>query len=239
MPAQLGKVLVYTLVPVVASGLGGVIAAFWPPSPTVRSVVQHFAAGVVLAAAALELLPPVRQRSPWVAVIGFALGIVAMLALRLLTTRAESQKGAQGTLPLGLISATGVDILIDGLVVGSGFASAEQTGLLLIVALVMEFLFLGLSVAAALGGVSRWLIIAIPIGLSCLVLVGAGVGVVALQNASAPVVAAVLAFGAVALMYLVTEELLTEAHKSAETSWSVTLFFLGFLTFLVITQLLG
>ena len=71
MPTQLGKVLIYTLVPVVAGGLGGIVAAFWPPTPPVRSAVQHFAAGVVLAAAALELLPQVRHQSPWIAVIGF------------------------------------------------------------------------------------------------------------------------------------------------------------------------
>ena len=49
-------VLSYAMIPVAASGLGGFIAAFWPPGTTLKSVIQHFAA-------ALELLPSVREQS--------------------------------------------------------------------------------------------------------------------------------------------------------------------------------
>ena len=162
-----------------------------------------------------------------------------MLALRALTTRWKTSHDDRNGVAFGLIAATGVDILIDGVVVGSGFASAQQTGLLLVIALVLEFFFLGLSVATTMGAVARWQIILMPTGLATLVLVGAAVGTITLQNAAAPIVATVLAFGAVALMYLVTEELLTEAHEVAETLWGTSLFFVGFLAFLIITELIG
>jgi len=48
-----------------------------------------------------------------------------------------------------------------------------------------------------------------------------------------------LAFGAVVLMYLVTEELLVEAHKAAETAWAPSVFFVGFFVYLVIAKLFG
>ena len=46
-----------------------------------------------------------------------------------------------------------------------------------------------------------------------------------------------LGIGTVALLYLVTEELLVEAHEVPETPWAISAFFLGFLLFLAIEML--
>jgi ZIP family zinc transporter len=231
------RVLAFSLIPVAASALGGVIAAIKPPGKVVKSAIQHFAAGVVFAAAALELIPKVRKQPPWVAILGFAVGIVVMVALRLETTHLERSRSSQAN--MGLIAAVGVDVLIDGLVTGAGFASGEETGVLLTIALVLEFLFLGLSVASSLGAqASNWRIMVTPPSLSLLMVVGTFVGEILLGNASAVLLAIVLAFGAVALMYLVTEELLVEAHKGAEGPWIAATFFLGFLVYLVIDELI-
>ena len=48
-----------------------------------------------------------------------------------------------------------------------------------------------------------------------------------------------LAFGAVALMCLATEELLVEAHARGETSTGSVGFFVGFLIYLVLSELSG
>ncbi len=233
---MLGQALLYSLIPLAASTIGGLIAAFWPPGKTLKSVVQHFAAGVVFAAAALELIPKVQVQSPRVAIAGFAVGIAAMVALRAGTDRLE--KPGSGQTNLGLIAAIGVDVLIDGLVTGAGFAAGEQTGILLTIALTLEFLFLGLSVAVNLRqGAPKWQVIATPPALSLLTVGGAALGVTMLAGVSAVTLAAVLAFGAVALMYLVTEELLVEAHQSSESPWIASTFFLGFLVYLVIEEL--
>ncbi len=124
---MLTQALLYALIPLAASGVGGVIAAFWPPSETVRSIVQHFAAGVVFAAAALELIPKVVVQSPWVAILGFGVGIAVMVALRSGTDRLEKNSSGQGA-DIGLIGAIGVDVLIDGLVTGAGFAAGGRPG---------------------------------------------------------------------------------------------------------------
>jgi ZIP family zinc transporter len=231
------RVFGYTLIPVAAGGIGGVIAAIRPPGKMLKSAIQHFAAGVVFAAAALELIPKVRDQPPWVAILGFTVGIMAMVVLRSVTTRLERTRSRQAN--LGLVVATGIDLFIDGIVTGAGFASGIETGILLTIALVLEFFFLGLSVASSLGNrVSNWMIIVTPPALSLLMVVGAVAGVLLLGHVTAVLLAIVLAFGAVALMYLVTEELLVEAHKGAEGPWIAATFFLGFLVYLVIDELI-
>lgn len=49
----------------------------------------------------------------------------------------------------------------------------------------------------------------------------------------------VLSFGAAALLYLVTNELLREAHEERESAFATAMFFVGFLTFLVVGMTLG
>lgn len=48
---------------------------------------------------------------------------------------------------------------------------------------------------------------------------------------------AALAFGAAALVYLVTEELLVEAHEVKETPWSAAMFSAGFLAIMIVDML--
>ena len=83
MASPLSSVLAFASIPAAAVIAGGALAAYRTPSPAVRSAVQHIAAGVLFAALATELLPDVvHRRLPWVTLGGFALGVVAMLALR-------------------------------------------------------------------------------------------------------------------------------------------------------------
>ena len=73
MSAALILVLLFTLAPVAAMAAGGVIAAYRPPQARLSSSIQHFAAGVVFAALAVEVLPDVVHRDePFAAAAGFA-----------------------------------------------------------------------------------------------------------------------------------------------------------------------
>jgi len=110
---------------------------------------------------------------------------------------------------------------------------------LLTIALAVEYLFVGLSLAAALSGsVGRSVVGLMPVALSLLTVAGTAVGVLALGTASPALLAGVLAFGAVAFMYLATEELLVEAHEKSETSLGSVGFFIGFLVYLVLAELI-
>jgi len=126
--------------------------------------------------------------------------------------------------------------LIDGLLIGVGFAAGAKQGLLITIALTIEVLFLGLSAAVALAqaGATRAKIIGTTAGLGFLLVVGAVVGTALLGNLSGITKEIVLSFGAAALLYLVTEELLVEAHEEPETPLLTAMFFVGFVVLLVI-----
>ncbi|MEK6224116.1 MAG: hypothetical protein N2A97_04540, partial [Thermodesulfobacteriales bacterium] len=57
MENSLQTILSYVLIPVAVTIIGGIAAAYRSPGERTRITVQHFAAGVVFAAVALELLP--------------------------------------------------------------------------------------------------------------------------------------------------------------------------------------
>jgi ZIP family zinc transporter len=237
--------VVFTLIPVAAAGLSGLVAVLHPPGRRVTSGIQHFAAGVVFAAAAIELLPGVLRQSPWVAIVGFAVGVAVVFTFRAVGTRLERQQDAEADdgrrrgLPMGLGIATGIDFLVDGIVLGAGFSADARTGVLLSIALAVEYLFVGLSLSGAMRGrTSRTVIGLAPAVLALLTVVGAAAGAVALAGASPVLLAGVLAFGAVAFMYLATEELLVEAHEQGETALGSVGFFVGFLLYLVLDELL-
>lgn len=222
----------YAFLPVIVATAG----AFWTtvrqPSPTVVGAIQHFAAGVIFYAAAGELLPDVlHDGTAWSAVFGGAAGITAMLLLERLTA------GTRG--PASLVAAAALDALIDGLVLGLGFNVGKQQGTLLAIALAIEFLFLGLSIAGAFGkGTSRWTVIGVTSAVALAVPPGM---LVALPVGELPPAwqGVAFSFGLVALLYLVTEELLAEAHERPETPWGTAMFFVGFLLLAVFDMAMG
>ncbi len=227
----LSQILGLTLIPVGATLLGGAVATYKIPSPKVRSLVQHFAAGVVMAVVAGELLPEMtREHRPLGVLIGFVLGVALMLGIKALTEGIERRGEQRGSSNLGLLVAVAIDVFLDGLLIGVGFAAGERVGTLLVIALTLELLFLGVSVAATLGEskVSRTRTLQTVAALSALVLVGAALGGSLLAGLSGLALEIVLSFGAAALLYLVVEELLTEAHEVQETPLITASFFAGF-----------
>jgi len=232
--------LIMAIPAVVALG-GGVLASVWKPTDQARSLIQHFAAGVVLAALAVELLPEIeREHAPgWLIAGAFALGSLFMYGLKLWTVRLEHQTSAVdsgGGLNTGLLLATFIDVASDGFIIGAGFAAGGQTGTILALGLSVELLFLGLALASE--AISSWRIVAVSGALGATVLCFSLIGNALLSGASPAVIAVALAFSAAALLYLVTEELLMEAHTVEEKPFSTLVLFGGFLAFWSI-QLLG
>jgi ZIP family zinc transporter len=233
MPDSLEKVLGYTLIPVGAVIIGGIIAVFRAPEPRLRSIILHFAAGVVFSAVAIELLPElINYRKVAPLVIGFALGLGLMLGVKRLIGRLGNNNVDEGSNPTELVTAVGVDMFIDGLVVGVSFAAGDKEGILITIALTIELLVLGLSTSSSLtkAGKARNWVIATTTLLALSVIVGAGLGTSLLAGLSGSALVVVLAFATSALLYLVTEELLTEAHTEKDTTLATAMFFVGFLS---------
>ena len=215
---------------VIAAGLFGATRSL---SDLWRSAVQHFAAGVVFAAIATEIIPDVMHAgTPWRAIGGFAAGVAAMFAMRWLAERLEARDTGSAAIPLGFLAAVSIDCVIDGTVIGTGFAIGARQGVLISAALALEMFFLGLATANAMrsGGARPATVVATCVGLAAILGASALVGFTLLAGAPAAVLATLLAFGSAALLYLVTEELLVRAHDLGETRLVTSLFFLGFIT---------
>jgi len=97
-----------------------------------------------------------------------------------------------------------------------------------------------LTVTDALGEKmrSRLAIIAASGALALLLPIGA-LAATPVAAMSAPIIAAFLSFGLMALLYLVTEELLVEAHEKPDSPLISAMFFVGFLGLLLIEEGLG
>jgi zinc transporter, ZIP family len=227
MSESLASVLVYALIPCLGTFVGSAFSVAVAPAARMVSAFPHFAAGVVFAAVAVELLPQLETLgSPISMVIGFCLGVAAMFAAKALLAN------------FGIIVPVTIDLLIDGVLIAVGFAAGVKSGLVLLAALTLETVSLGLSSAPALvrSGMSGSRVISLMGAASVVVLVGAAVGYVVV-GLSVSFLAGILGFGVASLLYLVTEELLAEAHEVPDTPFVAMTFFAGFLLPLVMAAI--
>jgi ZIP family zinc transporter len=132
--------------------------------------------------------------------------------------------------------AVAIDFLLDGLLLGVGFAAGARIGILLALAEAAEQLSVGLALAGELQSTRmvRGRVLLIVSALGSLVFVSAVAGATVLSGMRDGAMEIVLSFGAAALLYLVTNELLREAHEERESVGGTAMFFIGFLAFLVI-----
>ena len=227
------QAVLFTLIPLAAVIIGAIVSVIREPSPAVVSGTQHLAAGVVFAAAASEILPQIKHEvAPLATLIGGAAGVALMLALKSLEGRAKG--------PVAMLSAVGIDILIDGLVLGLAFLAGARAGLLLTIALTFEVLFLGLTVSAELSETttSRWRIVRTTVLLGLLLPLGAALAA-PIAVLPATVIVGFLSFGLMALLYLVTKELLVAAHERPDSPLISSMFFVGFLGLLLLEEFVG
>jgi len=226
---SLDLVLLYCLVPAAALFLAAFLATVRTPRDSVISLFEHFAAGVVFAAVAVELLPALLDtHSPWIMTAGFGLGVVSMLLI-------ETFSGK-----LGMVIPIAVDLFIDGMLVAIGFAAGAEGGFILLLGLSLEAVSLGLSEAPSLArkGVSRGRILGTSLALGLSLLLGSAAGN-SILGLSGSLSTGILGFGVAALLYLVTEELLAEAHETRDTPLVTAMFFVGFLVPLLLKNLGG
>src|SRR3546814_667790 len=131
------------------------------------------------------------EASPSATLIGGAAGVVTMLGLKAFEARFKG--------PMALLAAIGIDILVDGLVLGLAFVAGEKAGFLLTIALTLEVLFLGLTLTNELAETyrSRLRIIVIVSALALLLPIGA-LAAVPVATLSPVMVAGFLSFGLMA-----------------------------------------
>lgn len=237
------KIILFSFIPVFTMLSGGIVAIYKKPNGNIRSLILHFAAGVVFSVVAVELLPDIiKEHKPFQVVIGFALGLICMLFIKKFAEIKGETVGLafSGKLPMSLLVAIGVDIFIDGLLLGIGFSAGNTEGMLLAIALSVELLSLGMATATELDQAKlnkRKSIVVIAM-LAIVFFTSAVLGATLLHNLSDSAMEIVLSFGLSALLFLVTEELLMEAHEEKEAVWHTSSFFIGFLLFLILGMII-
>jgi len=155
------EILLFSLIPffsIIAGGLSGILFNI---NSSLRGFMLHLAAGVIFAVVAIELLPDIVERKNITGIsIGFFAGLLVMLAIKhfshisetkhKLKKKQESGISVSSQIPWALLIGIGVDIFIDGILLGVGFVAGKSEGILLCVALSLEILVLGLVVSSEL-----------------------------------------------------------------------------------------
>ena len=223
----------YTLIPAIFAIIGGLLGSFFVPSKRLSSVIQHFVAGIILAAVAVELLPKILpSKSIFTVAYGFIAGVIVMLFIEAYAHRMK-HKGERKKMPLSMIFAVGVDLFVDGILIGVSFLAGKESGIWVAIALSSCAFFVTLSTSTVLNKKQ----VIFPIRFFCVLLfalvlpIGALVGATIISHIPSSYLVETLAFGVAALLYLAIEELIVSAHadKKEEPAWVTATFFLGFL----------
>lgn len=232
------SVLTYGAIAPIALLLGGIVSILKKPNAQISSAILHFAAGVIFSVVSVEILPEIMAKHDVLEIAtGFGSGVLLMLGIRYFLEPREKKTNETG-LPTAFILVIAVDLLIDGVLMGVGFVTNQETGIFLAVAISVELLSLGMATSMALGNskIRGKKAIATILGLSLLVFGSTLLSAALLSGISTGSLEIVLAFGLAALLYLVTEELLVEAHEGKENPWLTAAFFGGFLLFMLLPR---
>lgn len=218
--------LVVGLVGLISMTGGGTLAAFKNPSSKVRGIIQHLAAGTVFAGLVVDVLAKLLTAKGylWPVIGGMLLGLASMMLIRTVMTQ-----GGGSSLGVTIIA----DVTVDGLLMGLSISSGEATAILFTAALAPEMFLLGVTAVQEFGEQrNRGKTIGIAFSIGLAIVVGALIGAWVYSGPKS-IAMAILGFGAIALSYLVTEELLREAHEISVRPWIAAMFFAGFIPFFI------
>lgn len=143
--------------------------------------------------------------------------------------------------PWDFVLAVTVDSTVDGLLLGVSLVAGEKAGAVMAVALGFEMFFLALTLAATLRAQPWRMSIPAQLLMPAVLLVSAALGCFAAGKLAAnpTVFLGILSFGTSALLYLVAEELLLEAHNGGQPHhWYIDqFFFFGYLSVLLLDKI--
>lgn len=227
-----------------------------------QRVFLGFAAGVMIAASVWSLLIPAIERAEvagqigWLpAAGGFALGVLFLLAIHSLLphAHADAESKAEGLparwgRPTLLFTAMTIHNIPEGMSLGLLFSIASTTG---------DPAAFGMAIALAIGmgiqNVPEGAAVALPLlqegvsapkafalgALSGLMEPIFGLLVVLLAGVVTPYMPWMLAFSAGAMMFVVVEELIPEAHLGEQSNAGTLAVLVGFLVMMILDVALG
>jgi ZIP family zinc transporter len=237
-------VLGLAMFPAVANFAGGALAEVFRVSGRALSLALHLAAGIVLAVVGLELMPEALEASaPWAPLLAFVAGGAAFIGLDRLIGYVQGRLGGseRQSGALAIFGGVAVDLFSDGVMIGTGTVLNPALGLLLALGQVPADVPEGFAAVATLrnAGVSRRRRLIMAGGFAVPILAGAALGFLALREAPEVVTLSVLALTGGALVAVVVEEMVTEAHEGDTSRLGPLFLTAGFALFGAISVYFG
>lgn len=244
MTTNLLTVLGLAILPALGNVSGGLLAEWLRPSQKMLNRALHVAAGIIIAVIAVEVMPEaLAGTSPWLLALSFLAGGGAYLLVEAGIERWQQgrQQGA-GTGAWMVYVAVATDLVGDGLLIGAGSAVSSRMALLLALGQVLADIPEGFSVTANFRdkGVRRRKRLLLSASFALPVVGAAMLAYLTLRGQGEAVKMAALVFVAGLYSLAAVEDMLREAHQSAEDSrWSAVSFLGGFALFLIVSGGLG
>lgn len=240
---QFVVVLLLALIPAAANVAGGALAELRPVSNRVLGFALHAAAGIVIAVVGVEVVPTALDvPQAWLVIVAFAAGAGLFLALDALTHYLQARTaGREGSgRSWAIYGGVALDLFSDGVLIGTGSVVNPALGVLLAVGQAPADFPEGFAASATLrrAGVPRSRRLLAGVGFAVPILVGAAVGYLALRDAPDTLAAAVLAFTGGALLAVVIEEIVPQAHDANESRWDAVFLLVGFAVFTAVSHYL-
>lgn len=220
--------ILYALISTGTALLGAFIAYIFHPRQLLLSFLFHLAAGILVAAVAVEFIPKIIDTGDALRLgTSFLAGAVTIVSIRAIFAKLENFS------TFSRVVATLLTLLIHGILIAIAFYVAEKTGIVIALSLSLFALLLNFSIAGKIQekGWQRSMQIATLVVIACMPPVGAWLGNYLLYGTVHFLRLEILAFGAAVLLYLGAEELLGTVQKKG--SWLLSMAFLiGFVSLL-------
>jgi ZIP family zinc transporter len=225
----------YAISPAIAWFIANLLAYIIQFTPRFKSVLQYFSAGLIFSSVAIELIPKVSGHAPLPIAIGFIVGLVFALFLRL-SSGASGENAIRS--PKSILAMTAVYTLMNGVLIGISFAVGTKAGVLVTVALTIELFTLGISIINTLHS-SHYTFgkkIAYCVFVGILAPIGTFLAYwVIYQLGYGQWLTGIVAFGIASLLFFTTEELFAkEKEQVSDSAWITTCFLIGILLILVL-----
>lgn len=214
------------------------------PGKKMISIMMGFAAGIMIAISAIELIPESIELGGLLnTAIGFSLGALLMFLLDIVVPHShmgsgEAENDEKAKLKkMGYFIFLGIALhnLPEGLAIGAGFEAQKALGMSIAIALAIHNVPEGMATAVPLiaGGVGKFKVVMLTLIAGMMTPVGTAIGL-ALFGISEAFVAIGLSLAAGAMIYIVSDELIPHSHGTHSHFANLGLL-LGFLVgFLII-----
>ncbi len=230
---------------VAGTGAGGLMSLIVKkPSPRFTGTIMAFAAGVMLSIIFLELIEEAIEFSGYSAtIIGITLGLLAFYILDHFLPHHHPVSPEDNPfgkyMKKGTLLALGIALhnFPEGLAIGSGFVGSTELGTSLAILIALHNIPEGMAVAAPLqqGGYNYIKVIAITALAGVPMGIGAFIGA-AVSSISVYVLGLSLGFAAGAMLYIVCDELIPDAYKTAGAHLSIFGIFSGTILGIIFTS---